>query len=119
MEWKIYYGDGSTFSSEQGSPEDAPGYDVQAIVYYHAEVGRVVIYNRGYYVRNDDGWFGVDMFGALDQMVAKGHLKTGRTLLDETYKAIIEKAKTDPDFPPKSALLSKELPVIDDAPIEE
>lgn len=33
--WRIYYPDGSTFSSEDGTWADAPPFGVQCVVYYH------------------------------------------------------------------------------------
>jgi len=33
--WRIYYADGSTFDSTQGSWADAPAFGVQCVVYYH------------------------------------------------------------------------------------
>lgn len=33
--WAIYYADGSTFTSEDGTWAEAPPFGVQAVVYYH------------------------------------------------------------------------------------
>jgi hypothetical protein len=33
--WRIYYADGSSFSSEDGTWAEAPPFGVQAVVYYH------------------------------------------------------------------------------------
>lgn len=33
--WRIYYADGSTFSSTDGTWAEAPAFGVQVIVYYH------------------------------------------------------------------------------------
>lgn len=33
--WRIYYADGSTFSSNDGSWAEAPPFGVQCVVYYH------------------------------------------------------------------------------------
>lgn len=33
--WRIFYADGSTFSSEDGTWADAPPFGVQVVVYYH------------------------------------------------------------------------------------
>lgn len=33
--WRIYYADGSTFSSKDGKWAEAPPFGVQCIVYYH------------------------------------------------------------------------------------
>lgn len=35
--WRIYYGDGSVFTSADGSWDDAPSEDVQILEYVHAE----------------------------------------------------------------------------------
>jgi len=33
--WRIYYADGSTFTSEDGAWAEAPPFAAQAVVYYH------------------------------------------------------------------------------------
>jgi hypothetical protein len=33
--WTVYYADGSTFTSEQGTWAEVPPFGVQAVVYYH------------------------------------------------------------------------------------
>jgi hypothetical protein len=33
--WRIYYADGSTFTSDDGTWAEAPPFGVQAVVYYH------------------------------------------------------------------------------------
>ena len=33
--WRIFYADGSTYSSEDGTWADAPPFGVQCVVYYH------------------------------------------------------------------------------------
>lgn len=33
--WRIFYADGSSFSSEDGSWAEAPPFGVQCVVYYH------------------------------------------------------------------------------------
>jgi len=40
--WRIFYADGSTFDSGQGSWADAPPFGVQCVVYYDAQ-GRVTV----------------------------------------------------------------------------
>ena len=37
--WKIFYADGSTFDSSQGTWAEAPPFGVQAVVYYHPPSG--------------------------------------------------------------------------------
>ena len=35
--WRIYYADGSSFSSKDGAWAEAPPFGVQCVVYYHAK----------------------------------------------------------------------------------
>ncbi|HJY98670.1 MAG TPA: hypothetical protein VJ227_03080 [Patescibacteria group bacterium] len=48
--WRIYYADGSTFSSEDGTWAEAPAFGVECVVYYH-----VPPYRTG--DQNDEGIF--------------------------------------------------------------
>ena len=54
-EWKIWYGDGSTFSSENGLPGDAPTTDVQAIAERRAGRAIVLVYGE-VYCWTSGGW---------------------------------------------------------------
>lgn len=40
--WTVFYADGSTFTSAQGSWAEAPPFGVQAVVYYHSPSGVTV-----------------------------------------------------------------------------
>ena len=53
MDWKVYYGDGSTFSSDDGEPREAPPHGVQVIVERVGE--RTMQHSLGDYY----GWDGV------------------------------------------------------------
>jgi hypothetical protein len=95
MEWEIYYGDGSTFSNEDGGPQDAPTRNVQVIVQDDPDVSWVMLTTHDYYVWRKDRWFGVDKFGLWDYLASDGWKKVlfGRTLTNAEYKAIYERAK--------------------------
>lgn len=103
MDWKIYYGDGSTFSSDDGAPHEAPALNVQAIAEKDERVGRTVLTRFDFYVRKKDGWYGVDMFGMLDHFMSEGLLKCGRTISTGEYNEVVQQATNDPDLPPKTA----------------
>lgn len=77
MEWRIYYGDMKTYSNEDGSPKDAPPWNVQAIVQKHIESGRYITSHYDYYVYRDDRWFGVDVAGIVDYLQELGLLRVG------------------------------------------
>lgn len=40
--WCVFYADGSTFSSEDGSWASAPAFGVQCVVYYHVDARKTV-----------------------------------------------------------------------------
>lgn len=56
--WFIYYGDGSVFSHEDGSPFDAPRTDVQVIVQQNPESpsGWCLTFGRRWYYWNAGWW---------------------------------------------------------------
>lgn len=65
MFWRIYYEDGSTFSSEQGSPFDAPRTGVQVIVHEDGDGLSLMSQSDFYYwepERSDWGWSYCDQY---------------------------------------------------------
>ena len=109
IEWRIYYGDGSTFDSSQGPPEAAPPHNVIAVMQKNELTGRDVFNSWDWYLFKDGiGWWGYDLHGVLDQVMndpdRKIHgLIQGRTIPNEDFKWIIERARNDSDLPRKSA----------------
>lgn len=102
MDWKIHYGDGSTFSSDDGRWEDAPGYNVQAIPVADDVTGRTVEYGWDYYVIRDGQPMGCDLPGLLDYLINEvGVVKQGRSLSNKHFQEVYQKAAHDPDFPLK------------------
>ena len=62
MKWSVYYNDGTTFTSEDGPPEDAPRQNVALIVqYYNGE--RKVEWKSDTYCWELDCWVPHDRFG--------------------------------------------------------
>lgn len=110
MDWKLYYGDGSTFSSDQGwtGAHAAPAWGVQCIVQADEQVGRHLVTNGDYYVYRDGSWLGLDLIGLIDYLTDLGIVKVGRFLPRQAYQDILSKALHDPDFPAKSARLPSE-----------
>lgn len=101
MIWKVYYGDGSTFS---GPVHLTPTRDVQVVVQSDPDHGWRATSNRDYYIWRDDHWEGVDIFGLYDYLVDPGWKRVlfGRTLLRSEYNAIWQQMMADPDMPPKT-----------------
>jgi hypothetical protein len=112
MKWRIYYGGGSTFSSEDGAPVDAPRRNIQCIVRVDEEVGRYIERMDNFYVWCSDreNWKGVDRFGLYDYMLYEKHtvILFGRTITEKEYKAIYDRAVNDSGMLRKSAMSTHE-----------
>lgn len=105
-EWRIYYGDGSTFSSGDGPPQEAPALNVQAIVRVDTDpngVGRYVLQGFDYYWLTEcDGWYGGDLFGLFDYLAGPGWKRVlfGRSIPGPEFRAAVSAAAHDPEFLP-------------------
>ncbi len=105
VDWKVFYGDGSTFGSDEGSPADAPATNVQAIAQVSdPAIGRRVCSRFDFYWYEGE-WHGGDLFGLYDYLirVSPSVVKFGRVLPRLAWEAIHLKAVNDPDLPPKVA----------------
>jgi hypothetical protein len=107
MRWKVYYVDGTTFSNQDGEPQDAPGLGVLAVAQEDASVGVLVHHSNDFYCFGEQigGWYGMDYFG-LAQYIEDGGclvIKLGKVMGTHEYRALIKKIKKDPDLPDKSA----------------
>jgi hypothetical protein len=107
--WRVYYGDGTTFDSDMGEPQDAPCTNVQVIAEPHPEVGRRLWQKCDYYWY-DGFWWGGDIVGFLDYLMWPGLkvVKFGRAIHLAEFRDIYVRAKVDPDFQPKSGWLPDE-----------
>lgn len=110
MGWKIYYGDGTTYSSNQGGPDEAPARNVQVIVLSDKYHGWYTQAKSDYYVWDERGegemrWWGVDIFGLYDYMIEPGWKRVlyGRTLTSDRFQEIFKMAMQDEEFPKKTA----------------
>jgi hypothetical protein len=106
-QWKIFYGDSSTYSDADGSPYYAPRRNVQVIIGPDAANGRYILaHKESYWWDAYRGrWFGGDRWGEwdyLDQLGPRVVLR-GRFVSNDEYAACIAAALTDPAFPPKTA----------------
>ena len=99
IDWEIYYGDGSTFSSLDGGPEEAPCGNVQRIAYYDEDGRRRQCHDKDYYIFTDGYWYGSDMAGLMQYLDERGFkiVKLGRMIADSQYRRISSLA--DNDFP--------------------
>lgn len=112
MTWKIFYGDGSTFSNEDGPPESAPAANVQAIAQVaDIAIGRRTCSRFDFYWFDRGEWHGSDLFGLFDYLmrVSPSIVKFGRVLPRLEFEAILSRAVNDPDLTPKVAWDTHEI----------
>lgn len=105
MRWRIYYADGSTFSSEDGGPEEAPTRGVIVIASEAANERGFTLQHGGphakdYYLwREDaDGWCLADMGGLWDYLLSRNGWKvvlSGETIRTEEYLRIVGVASSE------------------------
>lgn len=135
IDWKIFYDDGTVWTNEDGPWQEAPHRGVQVLVHRDTRVGprdpRYVgaLTNTGdYYVwwPGQEWPWGCDVAGLLDYLVEVGAtdetarladfsiaflrehgVKLGRSIGDNEFKAIFERARNDPDLPKGAKLPGK------------
>lgn len=96
--WRIYYGDGTTFSNLDGPPEAAPALNVMCVACYDDDNRRRLAHSMDYYFCPDGTrWFGVDIFGLWDYLSRPGLkvVKFGRLIADLQYREVMAKAMQD------------------------
>ena len=104
IEWRIYYSDGSTFDSSQGTPDDAPAFGVHVILQL-ADNGRLrdPVVGADYYLFSESGkWVGADLVALIEKLANRvpfsGFL-VGRWEPTDEYLAVLRKSEKDADFP--------------------
>jgi hypothetical protein len=103
-QWRIYYGDGSTFSDEDGSPEQAPAVNVQVIAQAaDPGIGRRTCARYDFFWFDNGEWHGSDLFGLFDFLMRSSVVKFGRVVPRLEFEALLNRAVTDPDIAPKVA----------------
>ena len=93
MTWIIYYDDGSTYSSDDGPPEDAPVDGVQVIMQALSDGGRRIVQGGDYYWWLGDEWASgalVDLERRLRAAIPS--IKFGRWMSSDGYAAIVRRA---------------------------
>lgn len=102
--WKIFYGDGSTFSNEDGIPACAPALNVQAIAQNSdITIGRRVTSRYDFYWFDKGEWYGGDLFGLFDFLQRASVVKFGRAIPRLEFETILNDAVTDQSLLPKTA----------------
>lgn len=99
--WRIYYGDGATFSSDEGEPWESPEWGAVLIAQPEAENINVLSLNQPYFVHRADLdlWYCSDYPGLMDQLVHFAHaidcVRIGRWAPPADWKAIAARAREE------------------------
>lgn len=101
--WKIFYSDGSTYSSEQGSPESAPSHGIICIAQPDPDRGRNLMHGWDWYYYNDtEGngpmWWGCDIHGLLDRLLHRLSVRAllqGRTVSNDVWENTLLEANKE------------------------
>ena len=90
--WKIYYGDYSTFSNEDGPPELAPCGRVICVAFYDEDNRRKICHQADYYVWDGKRWYSASDSGFWQYMGEPGFkvVKFGREIGDLDYRTIMD-----------------------------
>ena len=95
--WRLYYGDGTTWSPMDGTPEEAPGCNVMCVAYYDDDNRRKLAHSADYYWFDAGRWMGGDLFGLWDYLSRPGFkiVKFGRMIGDVNYRHVMGVATND------------------------
>lgn len=99
--WRIYYADGTTFDSNDGVPDVAQPWGVQAVVCALEDPANPSTYfGEDYYWWDPDGWRGGDFIGLIDYLARPGWKRVlfGRLVDNATFATIRDRAFHDQDF---------------------
>lgn len=135
LAWRVYYADGSTFSSEDGDWLAAPPRGVLGVVHPEPRVGRAIEHGADgrihafYFPSWAEHPWGCDWAGAVDHLIEIGAIdeetlpetisprvyfdagiKWGRSVSREVWAREYARMVADPDFPVKAARLPRERP---------
>jgi len=110
--WKIYYGDGTTYDGDQ-DPYLAPTTNAQIAVIADPNHGWTMQAYEGFYWYEPDmdAWIAGDSFGYNDYMLRDGPKKVifGRTIDTAEFTRIMSVAINDPAIPVKSGWYPNEV----------
>lgn len=68
MKWRVYWGDGETWSGDPFNPPQR--FDCQVVAFERdTEKGFALAHGKDYYVWRGDQWFGVDTGGLWDYLL--------------------------------------------------
>jgi len=96
--WIIYYAD-NKFSSEDGTPWEAPRQGIQVIAEQHDQVGYRLSHGNDYYYfeQESGGWASCDLFGLYDHLIRAKYPCPGfgRMMSENDWDELFTKVKVD------------------------
>ncbi len=103
LRWKIFYSDGTVFSSDEGPPEDAPSRSVAVIAQEDGHWGRRLLKLTDWY-RFDaaaDRWFDCDAFDVLFALSRQGAViaRRGEYMPEAVFERVLIAAHEDTFVP--------------------
>ena len=106
--WIVFYDDGQSFSSLDGSPWEAPRDYVQCIVVADPGCGSYVLAETNFYCwhYDDESWVPHDMVGLVQYLRKPGDRKLvlcGYWVNREHYLSVRRDVQKDPRLAPKTA----------------
>lgn len=100
--WKIFYDDGTTFSSDDGQPHEAPAFGFICAVGYDERGERYTMKGWDHYCFDEetDQWWGMDLSGLFDRLARNKvyAYKMGRTVSKTRYQEILHQSHEDEGF---------------------
>lgn len=91
--WRIYYDNGSVFSSLDGEWKDAPNDGIQILVEFYEDGSKILHVEREYYILDEGKAYGTNN---LHPWLRKyGQVKFGRWFNNDGYKRLLELAKKE------------------------
>ena len=109
-DWILFYEDGSSFSNDDGSPEDAPREGVIVVVIRDITCGRQHLWNQDTYCWQDGTWVPHDSVGCERYLnITKWPIRLrGYWITDDKWEKIRMAAINDTRIPAKTAISPRE-----------
>ena len=104
IDWIVYYDGGSTFTSDDGLPGDAPRDGVQVVSCRHEHTGKLIWHSSDYYCWQGE-WVPRNIVGLHDYLRQPGVEKIvlqGRGVAYHRFVEVYNRAVDDPRLPFKA-----------------
>ena len=110
-DFRVYYSDGSTCDGYHDAVEKVPIFEVLLIVERNKDHGRKIVSNGDYYVYDDRRWLSCDLETKnmyMERPVKEKRYLIGVMVHSDKWDDAVRRARSDPDFPPQTALSAYE-----------